>query len=336
MPFFSIVIPVYNVENYIKRAINSIINQKYQNFELIIVDDCSDDNTLKIITAYERKYKNIIVIKHLENRTQHIARMNGVDAAKGKYILFLDGDDYFTKNAFSILYKKIEKNPGYDFYEFGYIRKPSCYIEFPSFSGKDRFLTYFAKYKIPVHTMWNKVYENNILKKAFLHMEKVSINECGEDLYESIVIAYFSRKTMNINKIIINYTIGSGISTTYKDYNKTIMYLNALKIRNNLIEKFLKNNNQFINMDNLYYRSLESAILCINKQKNNDEKSKLYLMILDYFDGRTVLMYLNNIENSVLKSKDYIVGHILLQPLRKLKISLKYIIYVIRKLLNKD
>jgi len=336
MPFFSIIIPAYNVEKYIHRTINSIINQKYQNFEIIIIDDCSNDNTLNIIIDYEKKYSNITVIKHSENQTQHIARMNGVNIAKGEYILFLDGDDYFIKDAFSILYKKINKNPGYDFYEFGYICKPSRYIIFPSFSGKDRFLAYFDKYKIPVHTMWNKVYESNILKKAFLSMKKVSIKECGEDLYESIVIAYFSKKTMNINKIIINYSVGTGVSTTYKDYDTTIKYLNSQKTRNKLIEIFLSNNNQIINLDNLYYRCLESAISYFNSQKNIEEKNKLYLLILDYFDKKTVLEYLSNIENSILKSKDYIIGHILLQPLRKLKLLLKYILYIIYNLLNSN
>jgi len=319
MPFFSIVIPAYNVENYINRTIDSIINQEFQDFELIIVEDCSSDNTLKIVTDYEKKYKNIIVIKHSENQTQHIARINGVNIAKGKYILFLDGDDSFTKDAFSILFKNIEKYPGYDFYEFGYIKQPSRDMVFPSFSEEDRFSAYFTRDKFPAHTMWNKVYANNVLKKAFSLMEKISIKQGVEDLYESIVIAYFSKKTMNINKIIVNYTIGSGVSTTYKDYNTTIMFLNSYKMMLSLVEKFLRNNNQIICMDNLYYRNMLSAIYYLNLQKNIKEKKKLYLMLLDYFDKNMVLEYFCDMENSILKSRDYIIGHTILKPLRKIK-----------------
>jgi len=327
-PFFSIIIPAYNIEKYIHCTINSIINQKYQDFELIIVDDCSSDNTLNIITSYEEKYKNITVIKHSENQTQHIARMNGVNIAKGKYILFLDGDDSFTEDAFLILYNIIQNNQCFDFYEFGYIMQPSHYKVFPSFIEKDRFSAYFSKDKYPVHTVWNKVYTSDLLKKAFSSMEKISIKQGVEDIYESIVIAYFLKKTMNINKIIINYTVGSGVSTTYKDYNTTITYLNSIKLMLNLLKTFLNNNNQLINMDNLYYRCMSDTINSyFNTQENIEEEKKLYLVLLDYFDRNIILEYLFNNKNVklILNSKDYKVGHLILYPLRKIKSLLKLI-----------
>jgi glycosyltransferase involved in cell wall biosynthesis len=324
MPFFSIIIPAYNVENYIQNTIDSIINQMFQDFELIIIDDCSSDNTLNIITSYEEKYNNIIIIKHSENQTQHIARMDGVNIAKGKYILFLDGDDTFTKDAFSILFDIIQNNQSYDFFEFGFIKQPSRKLVLPSFTGDDRFTAYFSKDKYPEHTIWNKVYDVNLLKKAFSIMEKVCIKQGVEDIYESIVIAYFIKKAMLIKKAIVNYTIGSGVSTTYKDYNKTIIFMNSLKIIFNLVNTFLRNNNLFISMDNIHYRHMSTAISHINSQRNIDEKKKLYLMLMDYFDSRIILEYFFDKENSFFKTKDYIVGHKILWPLRKIKSLLKY------------
>jgi len=318
-PFFSIIIPAYNVEKYISNTIDSIINQNFQDFELIIIEDCSGDNTLNIISDYEKKYKNIKIIKHTENQTQHIARINGVNAAKGKYILFLDGDDAYRNNAFSMLNNIIQKNSGYDFYEFGYIRKPSNFVVYPSYYGKDRFSDFFSKNNIPVHTIWNKVYESNVLKKAFSCMEKIIIKQGVEDLYESIVISYFSKKTMNIKKIFINYTIGSGVSTTYKDYDTTVKYLTSIKMMFNLIDIFIKKENLNLNMNNIYYRYLYIVTYYFNTQKNKEDKKKLYLMLLDYFDKEIVMEYFSNIESNILQSKDYKIGHIILKPLRKIK-----------------
>jgi glycosyltransferase involved in cell wall biosynthesis len=320
--YFSIIIPAYNVEKYIDRALTSIINQSFQDFEIIIVNDGSIDKTAVIIDKYIKIHKNIKIVNHLKNDSQHIARIDGVAVSNGQYIIFMDADDYFTNNALSILYNEILINPGYDFYEFAYIKQPTKKVIFPSFTEKDRFSSYFSKDNYPENTMWNKVYNINLLKKSFANMDREYINY-SEDLYESIIISFFIKKTININQIIINYSIGTGISTTNKDYNKTIEYLNAQKKTRDLINIFIKKNNISINMDNLHYRCLLSAINNINSKKNIEEKKKLYLMLLDLYDNKLVYECLINIYNSLLKSKDYIIGNKILQPLRKIKSLLK-------------
>jgi glycosyltransferase involved in cell wall biosynthesis len=330
IPFFSIIIPAYNAEKYIKQAINSILNQSFQNFEIIIVNDGSVDKTSDIIEIYVKNNDKIKVVNNIQNESLHIARMNGVFVSNSQYVVFLDADDYFTDNAFSVLNNIINKNPGYDFYEFEYIKQPSCEVMYPSFTGEDRFSAYFTNDKYPEHTMWNKVYDSNLVKKSFSVMEREYLNNT-EDIYESIVIAFFSKKTMNINKTIINYTIGSGISTIYKDYDKTIMYLDSLKKTLNLINIFLKNNNQYINMNNLYFRCISFAINDINSQKNIDDMKKLYLMIMDYFDKKIILEYFFNIGNSLIQSKDYYIGHKILQPLKKIKLFKNKLIYFIKQ-----
>jgi glycosyltransferase involved in cell wall biosynthesis len=330
LPYFSIIVPAYNVEKYIDRTISSVLNQSFHDFELIIIDDCSTDNTLGIITGYERKNKNITVIRHTENQTQHIARMDGVNISKGKYVLFLDGDDSFTKDAFFILFDIIQNNPGYDLYEFGYITQPSQKKIFPSFTGEERFVSYFTRDKYPVQTMWNKVYSSDILKKAFSIMEKICIRQGCEDLYESIVIAYFLKKTINVNEIIVNYTIGSGISTTYKDYNNTLEYLISKKLVISLIKNFLIRTNQNINLDNNIYIILSNTIkLYINTQRNIEDRRKLFLKLSDFFDIKIILEYLSNREesycqlNTISNSMYFRLRKIILHLLRKLCGSLK-------------
>lgn len=94
---FSIIIPVYNIEMYIKQCLNSVLSQTLTDYELILVDDGSDDNSGKICDEFAQQYKRIVVI-HQENKGQAQARNTGILAAKGEYILFLDGDDYWYGN----------------------------------------------------------------------------------------------------------------------------------------------------------------------------------------------------------------------------------------------
>ena len=324
--YFSIIVPAFNLENYIHRSIISILNQCFQDFELIIVNDASIDKTADIIYEFSKQNPKITVLNHSKNESQHIARMNGVAAANGKYTLFLDGDDYFTKDAFSILYDIIQKNPDYDIYEYGYIRQPSGVIYFPFYLEGDRFSAFFDKENAPTPTMWNKVYNTELLKKAFAVMERAYINN-GEDLYEAIVVAFFAKKIMETRKIITNYQIGAGISTAYRDYDKTIELLESTRTVINLIGVFLQKNNLNISLDNLIIRFLKHIInTYINSQKNKDDKKKLFLMLPTFFGDRIMLEYLFQIEEShkkdieaIICSKSYRIGQSILYPLRKLK-----------------
>jgi len=319
---FSIVVPAFNVEKFIHRAVSSIINQSFQDFELIIVNDGSKDNTTNIINEISNQNPKITIINHSKNESLHIARSSGVAAANGKYVVFLDGDDYFEKNAFAELYKTIQENPGYDIYEYGYIRQPSGEIVFPSHSIPDRFSAFFTKEYLPPPTMWNKVYLAALIKKAFASMEQVYLNNT-EDTYESIVIAFYAKRIITIKKIITNYQTGSGVSTTYKDYNKTIEFLQSIKTMSDLVKLFLYRNDIDINLDNLEYLFLESTIhYYICSQENEEDIKKLFLSLPTFFDTRIIIEYLFQVENSYKKisnSKSYMLGRILLSPLRKLK-----------------
>lgn len=91
-PFFSIIVPVYKVEEYIRECINSVLSQTFTDYEVILVDDGSPDNCPVICDEYTNKYNNFFVI-HKQNEGLSIARNCGVNIAKGKYLVFLDSDD---------------------------------------------------------------------------------------------------------------------------------------------------------------------------------------------------------------------------------------------------
>ena len=119
MKLVSIVLPVYNSETCMRSAIESCINQTYENIEIIIVDDGSTDNTAQIANEYANKDKRIIVLSQ-ENVGSSGARNNGLKHASGEYVQFLDSDDSLEKNALEISVKEMESCPEADFLIFGF------------------------------------------------------------------------------------------------------------------------------------------------------------------------------------------------------------------------
>ena len=104
-----IIVPIYNVEKYLRKCIESILNQTLENIEVILINDGSTDNCGKIIDEYEKQDKRVISI-HKENGGQSSARNMGLDIAKGKYIGFIDSDDYIDEYMYESLYNAIENS----------------------------------------------------------------------------------------------------------------------------------------------------------------------------------------------------------------------------------
>ena len=105
-PLVSIIVPIYKVEPYLRRCLDSIVNQTYSNLEIILIDDGSPDNCPKICDEYSAKDNRVIVI-HKENGGLSDARNAGLDICKGEYISFIDSDDWVEKNYVEILLKNI-------------------------------------------------------------------------------------------------------------------------------------------------------------------------------------------------------------------------------------
>lgn len=110
MTKFSIVVPIYNVEEYIEDCVNSVLRQTYTNFELLLVNDASPDSSLEIITRLSKRDNRIIVIDKRKNEGVALARSTGLSQALGDFVLYLDGDDQLVPKALEILSKKIESS----------------------------------------------------------------------------------------------------------------------------------------------------------------------------------------------------------------------------------
>lgn len=110
MPKLSIIVPVYQVEEDIRQCITSVIDQDYQDWELILIDDCSPDGSGKICDEYAQIDKRIRVIHQKKNGGAAQARRTGIDAAKGEWIGFVDADDWIESNMFSVMIGKIKEH----------------------------------------------------------------------------------------------------------------------------------------------------------------------------------------------------------------------------------
>lgn len=109
-PNISVIIPVYKTENVIGRCLDSLLSQTFQDFEIVIVNDCTPDNAMRIVEKYTQKRSNFKIVQHSENQGLMVARRNGYLNASGEYYVFLDSDDTLTEDALEILYQEVTSN----------------------------------------------------------------------------------------------------------------------------------------------------------------------------------------------------------------------------------
>ena len=112
-PLVSILVCVFNRKNLIERALNSILSQSFKNYEVIIVDDGSNDGVEEVIFPYLKKYNNFKYIRH-SNRNLPLSKNTGILLAQGKYLTFLDSDDEYTGEHMQKMVTFMENNPDYD------------------------------------------------------------------------------------------------------------------------------------------------------------------------------------------------------------------------------
>lgn len=117
-PKISIIVPCYNKGLYISETVMSIIDQTFSDWELILIDDCSVDNTKEIIKDFEKSYSNIKLIENECNKGANRSRNKGLEIAKGDYVLFFDADDLMTKTCLEIRLQKALKYPKYNMWIF--------------------------------------------------------------------------------------------------------------------------------------------------------------------------------------------------------------------------
>lgn len=221
----SIIIPVYKVEPYIVRCIESVLRQTYRNLEIILIDDCSPDQSIdfakKCIEASPlSKDLKFIYLKHDHNRGLSAARNTGMDAATGEYVYFLDSDDEITEDCIEVLEEPL-KQKNYDFVVGNYknIGEYSYYqpLNFEGeIIGQEQIAQSYLDRKW-YQMAWNKLCRTEFLKENMLYFQEGLIHE--DELW-SFQLACTATKIYGINKITYFYIIRENSIITANDANK--------------------------------------------------------------------------------------------------------------------
>ena len=220
MPEVSIIIPVYNSENSIGKCISSILNQSFDDFELIIVNDGSTDNSLNICQKYESADDRIRVFNR-DNYGVSASRNFGMLKAFGNFIMFCDSDDTVEKDWVEKLYETIKQFPkhlincGISKVNTGSVNKVTLDRNIPvqEFEKKD----YYLLYKIGVSgAVWNKIFSNKIIKeKEILFDENISY---AEDVKFCSDYYFYCDKIIMLNYSLYNYYESDAKTSLSKKY----------------------------------------------------------------------------------------------------------------------
>lgn len=273
----SIIIPIYKVEPYLKRCLDSVLNQTYTKLEIILVDDGSPDNCPTICDEYAKKDKRIIVV-HQSNQGLSEARNTGIKLASGDYIYFVDSDDFVCSNTISLLYNEAIKNYAdivignyKSFFQHTDIEDKTEKRTFKDISLKELMIMHLPNNKHFTQSVvaWNKLFKANIVKQFLFPPQKIC-----EDHYTTYKYFSIAKKIIITNTTTYFYLQREG-SIVY-DLKKNP--LNDMKIQ---IE-YLKERIDFFEK-----KSLQSiAVLFI----------PLFVKLLLY------RIYLGNYENSLKKT----------------------------------
>lgn len=201
--FFSIIVPVYNVANYLVKTVKSILNQDFSDFECIIIDDGSTDVSSELCDSFSGCDSRIKVI-HKQNEGVAIARNLGIEKSCGKYILFLDGDDTFEKNALSKIASVLKKTNS-DILVYGYKRITES-GEIIKESVPELHFSKAKMYKAAsdlTFLLWNKAYKKTLFEQIDLHAaDGITFSE---DSYVTLALQSKAKSFSFLNEALYNY-----------------------------------------------------------------------------------------------------------------------------------
>lgn len=324
----SIIVPVYNVEAYLHECLDSILGQTFVDFEVICVDDSSRDSSLKVLNEYAGKDRRVKVIRNSYNMGLSCVRNIGLNQANGKYILFLDSDDFLARSALERMYSVAEEMgaevlsfssqtiyevPETDINRYSGIRN---HLYTGKMSGVACYLKQVekAEYKC---TVWQYLYRRDFLMQYDLRFPEGIYHE---DLLFSFFVHMCAEKMTIINDILHYYRVRSDSLKTngniiksvfglFYGYMKSLQYsmtvLSGDAERNCAVEEHLMSMKAFV--INFFYR-------CDSEQKKeflnglSDIQKHIFYLLTGYGKGEKI--NLSNAETDFLKSRHklYVYG----------------------------
>ena len=294
----SVIIPIYNAEGYLSECLDSVINQTYKSLEIICVNDCSTDKSLKILEEYAKKDNRIIVHNQEQTGGASYARNIGIDISTGNYIYFIDSDDWIDSDYLEKMVSAIEKM-GCDV-----VANKNILTEFPDFSQSYK---HPSEKDIPVNSyidtnsnvqnmvwaVWNKIYKSSFIKNNNI---KFPVGYIVEDIFFHYATFAATDKLYYIAGPYYHYRHRvDSISTTQDDVG-----VNNIKVLSLIYDYFAENNLLEKNMK--IYSTF--SWYCIKNKQIYDEYKKYFCKVIKYLNSHKEiynemdLYFANNVVNS--------------------------------------
>ena len=273
----SIIVPVYNVEKYIEKCLNSLISQSYKNIEIILIDDGSKDNSGKICDTYKRKDSRIKVV-HKENAGVSEARNSGIQKATGEYLCFVDADDFVMNDYVEYMYQLIVKESSdiaictKMFSNFNEKQTSDEVIE--SLDGENSVIR-ILNYRMPIG-VYSRIFKKDLIKDNKIRFLKDIY--MGEGFNFNVACFQRAKKVITSNYKVYYYRRNNATSATSN--------FSIKKCENSLYAMKIMNDNLLIRTDRVInpwkyaiWRTYSDAFdyMCLgNGKKDNLEKFKEY------------------------------------------------------------
>ena len=247
--YISIIVPVYNTEKYLNRCLDSIFIQEYNNLEVIIINDCSPntDKCRKIVQLYIDKKYNIKYIENEKNLGSAWSRLNGLSYARGKYVHFVDSDDWLQKDSYKIIDKYIKKNYDVLYFNGEYASDdktwefdfhiPGDYTRYGKRVAFDDMFFNDAQRR----TLWCRIFKRSLAIKGAYNIptEKISV---ADDWILNLFILFFSKNYRSISNKIYYYYQNNPNAITSIVENKKNNDISFHKLNNNLRQLYISYN----------------------------------------------------------------------------------------------
>lgn len=336
MPKVSIIIAVYNVEKYLKKCLDSLVNQTLTDIEIICTDDGSTDNSLSILKEYQASDNRIKIIEQ-ENQGPGIARNNALDIATGKYIMIVDPDDWLELDACELAYNQIEKNQN-DLVIFDYriykeetgelIEEQNHFFPYKDCINNPRIsITELKTSFIQNALSWQKIYRRDFLEKNKIRFLPLYL---GEDSSVAILSIMQSQSISILKKYLYNYRVRNNSSSlkadSWKENIQSRIYISDYLISNNFHNKIIANYVDFLvnNLIHWYkiYTDINPSIKTTYKKEicANLDKLQVYMNLLKVF---RYYIYKYNLEGIYYKLIRPIGKYCIVLPYRKIKALIK-------------
>ena len=280
----SVVVPVYNTSFYLRECLDSLVNQTLNDIELIIINGCSNDKSLEIMSEYHKKYKNIVIINNKKNMGIGYTRNTGINNSNGKYITFIDSDDHVDNNYLEELYNYSEDNN---------LDITVCNVK--RVDDNNNFISYEQDIKdFDISNLKdnpNLLLDinmgpcNKLFKKSLFDSEDVRFDEKlkYEDIYLIPMLIMNANKIGKLNDVYYHYVIHSNSETTTMD-ERVFDIIKIMKKVNNYLFKYEFYNDIIDEVEYLNIRTLLRYTLQQKNQKDKEIANKFIDEVFNYLD----------------------------------------------------